>query len=88
MERSFSNTVTLSVLEDGNAIKVPSDILSIAGFASGDVVCFEVVKEKIVISRNNVSQKETLESLFKNYDGLSFKTNLIDLGNPVGEEKW
>ena len=88
MERNFSNTVTLSVLEDGNAIKVPLDILSIAGFASGDVVRFEVVKEKIVISGNNVPQKETLESLFKNYECLSFKTNLIDLGNPVGEEKW
>ena len=32
--------------------------------------------------------KETLESLFKSYEELPFKTNLIDLGDPVGEEKW
>ena len=85
MERSFSNTVT--ELEADNAGRVLSDILSIAGFAPGDVVRFEIAKEKIVISRNNISQQETLESLFKNYEGLSFKTDLIDLGNPVGEEK-
>ena len=88
MERDFSSTVTLTVLEDGNVIEVPSDILNLAGFVSGDVLRFEVAKEKIVISRNNVPQKETLESLFKNYEGLPFKTNLIDLGDPVGEEKW
>jgi len=88
MGQNFSATITLSTPEDGNAVKVPSDILNIAGFASGDVVRFEVAKEKIIISRNNVLKKETLESLFKDYEGLPFKTNLIDLGNPVGEEKW
>ena len=88
MEQNFSTTVTLSSLDDGNAIKVPADILNLAGFNSGDIVRFEVVKEKIIISRDNVIQKETLESLFKSYEELPFKTNLIDLGDPVGEEKW
>ena len=88
MERNFSNTVTLSALDNGSALKVPSDILNFAGFVSGDIVRFEAVKGKIVLSRNSTPQKETLESLFKNYEGLPFATNLIDLGNPVGEEKW
>ncbi|MDR1481885.1 MAG: hypothetical protein LBI74_04605 [Synergistaceae bacterium] len=30
----------------------------------------------------------TLEYLFRDYDGTSFKTELIDLGAPVGNEKW
>ena len=88
MERNFSNELTLSVLDDGNALNVPSDVLNLAGFVSGDVVQFEVVNEKIIISRNDVPQKGTLESLFKNYDGQSFKTSLINLGEAVGEEKW
>ena len=46
------------------------------------------VEEKTVISGNDIPQKETLESLFKDYNGHIFKTNLIDLGDPVGEEKW
>jgi len=82
MELSFPNTVTLSALEDGGAIKIPSDILNIAGFIPGDILRFEIAKEKIVISRNDVLQKETLESLFNNYEGLPFKTNLVDLGDP------
>ena len=88
MEHIFSNTLTLSELEGGNSIKVPLDILNLAGFTSGEVVRFEIANEKIVISRDNLPQKETLESLFKNYDGLPFKTDVIDLGGPVGEEKW
>ena len=88
MERNFSTTIELSALEADSIVKVPSDILSRAGFVSGDVVCFEVGKEKVVISRNSVPQKETLESLFENYKGLPFKANLVDLGDPVGEEKW
>lgn len=31
---------------------------------------------------------ETLEDLFKDYDGGSFETELVDLGEPVGNEKW
>ena len=46
------------------------------------------VGEKTGISRNDIPKKEALESLFKDYEGLIFKTDLIDLGDPVGEEKW
>ena len=88
MGHNFSNAVTLSALENGNALKVPPDVLNIAGFTSGDIVRFEVVQEKIIISRDSIPPKETLESLFKNYEGLPFKTALVDLGEPVGDEKW
>ena len=88
MERDFSSTVTLFVLEDSNALKIPSDILNLAGFVPGEVAHFEVMKEKIVISKGSLTQKNTLESLFKDYDDMAFKTNIIDLGDPIGEEKW
>jgi hypothetical protein len=31
---------------------------------------------------------ETLEYLFRGYDGTPFQTELADLGSPVGNEKW
>jgi hypothetical protein len=35
------------------------------------------------------SPKEgTIEYLFRDYDGTSFQTELVDLGSPVGNEKW
>jgi hypothetical protein len=33
-------------------------------------------------------KRGTLEYLFRDYDGTSFQTELVDLGAPVGNEKW
>ncbi|GHS95694.1 hypothetical protein AGMMS50276_12270 [Synergistales bacterium] len=44
--------------------------------------------EKIAVSQRSYPKKKTLEYLFKDYDGGSFQAELIDLGEPIGEEKW
>lgn len=49
-------------------------------------------KKSILLERINSNvpapKPETLEYLFKDYDGGSFETEIVDLGEPVGKEKW
>jgi len=43
---------------------------------------------RIIMSKVPMPKEGTLEYLFKDYSGGSFQTELIDLGEPVGEEQW
>jgi antitoxin component of MazEF toxin-antitoxin module len=78
----------LSKWEEGGEVKISPDILCRAGFVSGDSLNFKIVNESIVISKVGSPKKVTLEHLFEGYDGGPFQTNLIELGDAVGEEKW
>ncbi len=42
----------------------------------------------IVLSKVPVPKKGTLEYLFKDYEGGAFRTEIEDMGGPVGEEQW
>jgi antitoxin component of MazEF toxin-antitoxin module len=71
------------------AVRLPSRLLKEAGMEMNDVVCFDVDDHRnIVISKRPVPKKGTIEYLFKDYSGESFKSELVDLGEPVGNEKW
>jgi len=43
---------------------------------------------RIILSKTLMPKADTLEYLFKDYSGGSFKTELIDLGEPAGDEQW
>jgi antitoxin component of MazEF toxin-antitoxin module len=88
LRQDDSSLGVLSRWEEGCEVKIPSDILSRAGFISGDRILFKIEGEGIVISKANSPREGTLERLFKDYDGGSFQTSLIELEGPVGEEKW
>jgi antitoxin component of MazEF toxin-antitoxin module len=88
MPKSHTSLCVLSGSEDGDTVGIAQDILNKAGLVSGDIVSCEVSNEKIVISKTHSPQKNTLENLFRDYDGGSFKTDLADLGDPAGMEKW
>jgi hypothetical protein len=42
----------------------------------------------INISKTGSPEEGALELLFKDYTGGSFQTEPLNLGDPVGEEKW
>ena len=44
--------------------------------------------ERIALLKMPTLGVETLEYLFKNYNEGAFKTEAIDLGEPVGNELW
>lgn len=88
MRRDDSSPGVLSKWEEGSEVKIPPDILSRAGFISGDRLFFKIVGGGVVISRAGSPEEGTLERLFEGYEGGPFQTGLIELGGPVGEEKW
>ncbi|MGL4484805.1 MAG: AbrB/MazE/SpoVT family DNA-binding domain-containing protein [Anaerovoracaceae bacterium] len=80
---------TISKWGNSNAIRVPVEILKKAQLSLNDKLVFNVDKDnRIILSRVPEAREGTLEYLFKDYEGESFQTELIELGEPLGEEKW
>jgi len=73
----------------GVGIRIPVEVLREAHVELNDRLFFEVDEGKrIILTRTPSLKQGTLEHLFKDYDGGTFKTELIDLGEAVGNEKW
>jgi hypothetical protein len=58
------------------------------GIECNDKVYLETGEDKITITKAPVPKKGTLEYLFKDYSGGSFKTVLVNPTKPKGNEKW
>jgi len=74
---------------NSKGIRVPVEILRKAQIDLNDKLFFDVDENKrIILTRDPMPKKGTLEYLFKDYAGDEFQTELTDLGEPVGNEKW
>jgi len=74
---------------NSKGIRVPVEILRKAQIDLNDKLFFEVDEEKrIILTKAPTPKQGSLEYLFKDYDGGSFTTELTDLGEAVGNEKW
>ena len=74
---------------NSKGIRVPVEVLRKAQVDLNDKLFFEVDENKrIILTKTPTPKKGTLEYLFKDYDGGSFQTELIDLGETIGNEKW
>jgi len=87
------NNFPVSVLSkwgNSKALRIPAQILKKAELDINDKVFFDVDEKtnKIIMSKLPIPKEGTLEYLFKDYSGEIFNTELIDLGDAVGEEKW
>ncbi|MDR0851923.1 MAG: AbrB/MazE/SpoVT family DNA-binding domain-containing protein [Clostridiales Family XIII bacterium] len=81
--------VRLSKWGNSKGLRIPAEIIRVVRIKEHDELYIEAASENsIVITKMDTPRKGTLEYLFKDYDGESFKTELFDLGDPVGEEKW
>jgi antitoxin MazE len=82
-------TAIVSKWGNSKGIRVPSEILQKANINLHDKLFLEVENDGcIILSKVPTPKKGTLEYLFKDYKELPFQTELIDLGEPVGNEKW
>jgi antitoxin MazE len=82
-------TVVVTKWGNSKGIRVPNEMLEKANIKLNDKLFFEVEKDGcIVLSKIPTPQKGTLEYLFKDYQKPPFQTELVDLGEPVGNEKW
>jgi len=73
---------------NSHALRIPAKILKEMDIDCNDKVYLETSDDRIIITKAPVPQKGTLEYLFKDYSGESFKTELINPKEPVGNEKW
>jgi antitoxin MazE len=68
---------------------MPVEILKKAGIKLNDKLFFDVDEnERVILTKTPTPKQGTLEYLFKDYHGGAFQTELIDLGESMGSEKW
>jgi len=73
---------------NSHALRLPLKIVKKMGIDCNDKVYLETTDDKIIITKAPAPQKGTLEYLFKDYSGGSFKTALINPTEPLENEKW
>jgi hypothetical protein len=73
-------------IEDGRI--VPIDMPCTLNGRQVVISVLESAPEKESVYVQPDPKRGTLEYLFRDYDGTSFQTELVDLGAPIGNEKW
>jgi len=85
----MAETAIVSKWGNSRGIRLPSEILQKANINLNDKLFLEVEKDGcIILSKVSAPQKGTLEYLFKDYQEPPFKTEMMELGEPMGNEKW
>jgi antitoxin MazE len=81
-------TSVISKWGNSQALRIPAEITRRLCLKTNDRVFLEVEDDKLTITKAPAPQKGTIEYLFKDYSGESFKTELINPKKPVGKENW
>ncbi|GMO33560.1 MAG: hypothetical protein Ta2F_09440 [Termitinemataceae bacterium] len=79
---------TVSMWGNSHAVRIPIEMTRRLGICADDEVILEVRENILAVSKIETPQIGTIEHLFKDYSGESFKTALENPVEPVGEEKW
>ena len=79
---------TVSMWGNSQALRIPVEITRHMGISANDEVLLEVNEKVLTISKPETPKKGTIEYIFKDYTGGSFKTELTNPINPVGREEW
>jgi antitoxin MazE len=81
-------TSVVSKWGNSQALRLPTEILRRLELHTNDKVYLEVEDDKLTITKAPMPKKGTIEYLFKDYSGESFKTELTNPKKPIGKEKW
>jgi len=73
---------------NSQALRIPVEITRRLGIRANDEVVLELKENILTVSKPETPREGTIEYLFKDYTGGSFKTELVNPIEPVGEEKW
>jgi antitoxin MazE len=73
---------------NSNALRIPAELIRRLGLNVNDRVYLDVEDGKLTVAKTPGPEKGTLEYLFKDYSGESFRTELVNPQEPVGNEKW
>jgi len=81
-------TSIVSKWGNSQALRLPVEITRQLGLNTNDKVFLEVENDKLTITKAPAPKKGTIEYLFKDYSGESFKTELVNPEEPAGKEQW
>ena len=74
---------------NSKGIRMPVEILKKAQIELNDKLFFEVDEnQRIILTKSPTPKQGTLEYLFRDYNDGTFQAELLDLGEPVGNERW
>jgi antitoxin MazE len=87
------NTTSIAKWGNSHAVRLPAEITRRLELKTNDRVFLEVEDDadcgpKLTITKVPAPKEGTIEYLFKDYSGESFKTELINPEEPVGKEQW
>jgi antitoxin component of MazEF toxin-antitoxin module len=78
----------VSMWGNSHALRIPVEMTRQMGIHANDEVILEIKENILTISKLETPRAGTIEHLFRDYSGESFKTELLTPSEPVGEEKW
>jgi len=74
---------------NSKGIRMPVEVLKKAQINLNDKLYFEVdERNRVILTKVAAPKPGTLEHLFKDYSGDTFHSELVNLGEAVGNEKW
>jgi antitoxin component of MazEF toxin-antitoxin module len=79
---------TVSMWGNSQALRIPVEMSRNLGIHANDEVVLEVRENILTVAKVDVPRDGTIEYLFKDYSGESFRTELTNPAIPVGQEKW
>jgi antitoxin component of MazEF toxin-antitoxin module len=79
---------TVSMSGNSQALRLPIEMSRQLGIRANDEVILELRENVLTVSKPSTPREGTIEYLFKDYSGESFKTELTNPVEPAGEEKW
>ena len=87
------NSASIAKWGNSQAVRLPAEITRRLDLKTNDRVFLELEEDadlgpKLIITKAPAPKKGTIEYLFKDYSGESFKTELVNPEEPVGKEQW
>jgi len=79
---------TVSMWGNSQALRIPVEMTRQLGILANDEVVLEVRENILTVSKPETPREGTIEYLFKDYSGESFKTELTNPLESAGREEW
>jgi antitoxin MazE len=73
---------------NSNALRIPAEIIRRLGLNVNDRVYLNVENDKLTVAKIPEPEKGSLEYLFKDYSGETFRAELVNPQEPIGNERW
>jgi antitoxin MazE len=84
----MSTESIISKWGNSSALRLPAKVMQSLELNTNDKVFLEVEDGRLTVTKAPTPKKGTIEYLFKDYSGESFKTELINPEKPAGKEQW